>query len=173
MRRTNKITLPILLIAGIGLAACEKKDQKADEPQEATSLIETSPGPAQSQTLAITVAEPGSLKTIMADLGTEMNALQSGLWQEDYELMSASAMKIANHPKVSDSEKIRVKSTMGADMQAFVAMDKMVHDEALALSGAATKGDMTAVLNKFSSLQKNCVTCHSVFRRRLTAPRTP
>lgn len=172
----RRLTLSILLIAGLGIAACEKNDQKDSESQKESSNVSEVPDiPSQkpstpSQTPGITTAIPGTLRTIMADLGTEMNKIQSGLWLEDYELISASAMKIADHPKASDSEKTRIKSTLGDDIQAFAAMDKLVHGDALAVSNAAKSKDMKDVLDKFSSLQKNCVGCHSAFRSLLIAP---
>lgn len=167
------LSLSVLTLAGLGLASCEKEDKKNTETkQEALqekNIAEQAPTQTPGQAPTTTAAAPGKLKAIMVDLGTEMNTLQSGLWLENYDMVSTSAMKIANHPKVSDAEKVRVKTAMGEDMGAFVAMDKMVHEGAVTLSEAATSKDMPKTLDALAALQKNCVTCHSIFRSRLAA----
>ena len=166
------VALTSLAIAGLGLSSCKKESKTNTEThtkptqheKSADELLPQLPG----QTPTNTTADAGKLKPIMVNLGTEMNTLQSGLWLENYELIATSAMKIAEHPKVSDAEKVRVKTAMGEDMSAFVAMDKMVHDGAVALSEAATSKDMPKTLNALAALQRNCVACHSTFRNRLT-----
>jgi|TARA_R110000868_G_scaffold292687_1_gene553214 hypothetical protein len=166
------LALTTLTIAGFGLSSCKKesktnsdKDTRPTQNEKsADEVLPQTPG----QTPTNTTADAGKLKPIMANLGTEMNTLQSALWLEDYEIIATSAMKIAEHPKVSDAEKVRVKTAMGEDMGAFVAMDKMVHDGAVALSEAATSNDMPKTLNALAALQRNCVACHSTFRSRLT-----
>ncbi len=164
-----------LTIAGFGFASCEKGDKKPPgEVKDITIEKNTEekslpPASGQAPTHAPAAANaPGTLKAIMVDLGDEMNTLQSGLWLEDYEVVSASAMKVANHPNVSDEEKIRVMTAMGADMSAFVTIDKLVHNGAVALSEAAESKDMPKTLEALAALQKNCVDCHSSFRSRLT-----
>lgn len=173
MKTTFIRTLAIstLTFAGFGLSSCEKSDQKISEKKTETTqekkLDVTTPTQASEQTPTTTVADPGKLKPIMVGLGAEMNVLQSALWLEDFEVIAESAMKVADHPKVSDAEKLRVKTAMGEDMGAFVAMDTMVHDGAEALSKAAQSKDMPKTLDALATLQRNCVSCHATFRTRL------
>jgi len=155
-------------------AACEKNDdpakegapvQESDKGTATHDAVhpETSPATAPAQG----AAEPGQIKSIMGELGADMGALQAGLWIEDFEMMEASALKIANHPKISPSEKERLKKTLGPDMAAFGAMDKVVHEGALRVAEFAKLRDLPKVVKELSTLQGNCVACHSQFRARL------
>lgn len=113
---------------------------------------------------------PGDLKTIMVELGNDMNAVNAALWVEDWVALAAAGRAIADHPHVSAAEKARVSKALGPDFAAFVAADRRVHDSAVRLSAAATTEDVTAVLGELSELQAACVACHAAFRDRLAPP---
>ncbi len=163
----NTITLSAALIAALGVSACEKKEKasvpKAKDPVASEEVLSK---PATEQPIQ-TPANPGKLKTIMAGIADDMTLAQLGLWTENFDLISESAKRIATHPKVSEAEKARVMKTLGDDMPAFGAMDKVVHDSAVRLSEAASASDLPATLKELSVLQSGCVSCHSTFRGRL------
>ena len=161
-------TLSILAIASFSLVACDKKEtepEAADKQSEATDIHTP---PERQATAQAPPLEPGQLKTIMVGLGDEMTRLHLALWSGNFELISESAMKVADHAKVNDSEKSRIIKTLGTDFGAFVAMDKAVHGDAVRLSEAAANEDLPSVLKELSTLQGNCVSCHSQFRSGLT-----
>ncbi len=169
----------VSLLSSVGVSACSK--EKAQEaPSEAkppapVAKPETKPAirPPSPEKEPAAVADPGSVKVIMAGLGADMAAVQQGLWAEDFDLIAKSAMKVADHPKISDAEKGRLKAALTTDMPAFGAMDKAVHEGAVKLSEAAASKDMEKTLTELASLQTNCVACHSKFRKRLAAPAEP
>jgi cytochrome c556 len=165
--RKNTLILATFFIAALGTSACEKKETSATpEAQEPapSKAAPTNPGVEQPTQ---TPADPGKLVTIMAGIADEMTLVQLGLWTENFDLISESAMKIADHSKVSAAEKARVVKALGEDMPAFGAMDKVVHDSAMRLSEAASANDLPATLKELTVLQSGCVSCHSTFRARL------
>lgn len=167
--KQNKMTKPrvyaistfgllALAIAGVSLNACGK----------AESTSEPAGNGANSDSDFVAGAA-GELRTIMVALGDDMGQLHSALWLEDFDLIVSGAMKVADHPKVSDSEKTRIVKSLGSEFGAFVALDKAVHADALALSEAATAKDLPKVLEGLAQLQGSCVACHTQFRSRLVS----
>ncbi len=118
-------------------------------------------------TLAAAPAKPGTLKAIMVDLGVQMETIQRALWTEDHASIATAAKAIAEHPHVSAEERQRVMGILKSEMADFVAGDRAVHDGALRLADAATRGEMDAVLKELAELQAGCVACHTRFRPRL------
>ena len=160
------LTLLGLALLSFSLVACEKGESKS-APEPAPTKAQAEDPPA-ADTATQSLPPAGQLKGIMIGLGADMAVLQSGLWIEDFEIIATSAMKVADHPKVSDSEKERIIKTLGDDFGAFVAMDKAVHGGAVKLAEAAKKHHWPNVLNELTTLQGNCVTCHAQFRTRLS-----
>ena len=111
------------------------------------------------------------LKTIMIELGRNMDSISRALWAEDFHAISESARAIANHPHVSGNELVRIKGTLGNDFSSFVAADKQVHDAAIKLSAAAKTHKVDTSVDALSELQSGCVSCHTSFRARLTQRR--
>ncbi len=169
----RNLSLTTFLIGGLALSACEK-NKDADTAKEATPEVEAEtklPTPSQptpGQTVPAAAQGPGQVRTIMLDLGGEMERIQSGLWTESFDLIGKAALKIADHPKLASSEVARIKAALGSDFATFGAMDKAVHDGAIRVSEAAAANDMPKVISELSSLQRNCVSCHGLFRTRLT-----
>ncbi len=86
-------------------------------------------------------ASAADLKTIMRQLGRDMDALNAALWARDFAALATAATAIAEHPHVSPQEKARVQAALGADFPAFGAADRRVHDAATRTAGAAANED--------------------------------
>jgi len=124
--------------------------------------------PSTRQTAAVPEpTEPGRLLPIMIDLGENMNAISDGLWKEDLQAVSVAALAIAEHPRVSDSERERVQAALGTSFAEFVQGDGRVHETAMRLSEVARAGDVAATLAELTELQSGCVSCHRAFRQKL------
>lgn len=113
------------------------------------------------------VLDPGLLRSIMVGLGSDMDEISRGLWLEDLAIVGAAARAIAEHPHVSDAERMRIQGVLAADFAEFIKGDRHVHDTAVRLSGAASAGDMASTLDELANLQAGCVACHQSFRERL------
>ena len=111
--------------------------------------------------------DSADLKTIMRQLGQDMDALNAALWARDFGALATAATAIAEHPRVSSQEKARVQSLLGADFATFAAADRRVHDAAVRTAKAASGEDSGRVLSELGSLQAGCVACHDAFRDRL------
>ncbi len=168
----RNLSIATVVFAGFAFSACEKSNE-ADTPKEVAPLAKAeakAPTPSQSpaQSAPSATQEPGQVRTIMLGLGGEMERIQSGFWTENFDLIGEAAVKIADHPKLASSEVSRLKTTLGEDFSTFGAMDKAVHDGAIRVSEASADKDMPRVITEFSALQRNCVSCHGLFRTRLT-----
>lgn len=145
--------MAFLLIGGLGiLTGC------GDRPS--TSIAVSEGGASEA-------ADPGLLRSIMVDLGADMNEISRGLWQDDLPAVAVAAKAIAEHPHVSDTERARIQRLLGASFADFVQGDRRVHDAALRLSGAAAAGELAGTLDQLAELQAGCVACHQEFRERL------
>jgi len=111
--------------------------------------------------------DAGFLRSIMLGLGADMDEISRGLWLEDLAIVDAAARTIAEHPHVSDTERMRIQGILGADFAEFIKGDRRVHDTALRLSATAAASDMTSTLDELAELQAGCVACHRNFRERL------
>ena len=137
------------------LTGCADKATPATDVTEVTEVTE------------VETADPGLLRSIMVDLGIDMNNISHGLWLEDLPTVAAAATAIAEHPHVSDTERARIQGALGADFAEFIRSDRQVHDTAVRLSAAASTGELTATLDQLAELQVSCVACHLEFRERL------
>ena len=111
--------------------------------------------------------ERPDLREIMVGLGEESSRLDASLWVEDFDAMAAAADSIANHPKVSDTDRALIQTALGPDFAEFVKGDQRVHETGLALSEAAAAQNMEEALVLYAQLQRECVACHTSFRDRL------
>jgi len=115
-------------------------------------------------------ASAADLKTIMRQLGWDMDALNAALWARDFAALTTAATAIAEHPHVSPQEKARVQAALGTDFAAFGAADRRVHDAAVRVAEAAAAEASDRVLSELGSLQAGCVACHDAFRDQLRVP---
>lgn len=108
--------------------------------------------------------ETQKLQTIMQRLMMDMQTIEVGIWNENFETIESGALQIVNHPKVSMERRKEIASLLGEQMKTFAAFDQVVHGHADSLAKKAEMKDMQAVLKHYSIIQKACVDCHSTFR---------
>lgn len=110
-------------------------------------------------------AKPMALRTIMENLGQDMQAVTGAISKEDWQLVAELAPKIAKHAEPPVSEKMRILAWLGADAAKFRGFDGKVHDAATAMGEAAKRGEGQAVIEAFSKTQQSCLACHQSYRR--------
>ncbi len=145
-------------------------------------MIHPKPRPAHTTALTVVLlasvatfcaraAEPSApmaLRNIMAQLGRDMLAVVGGISTEDWTLVARLAPDIARHPEPPLSEKMRILKWLGTDAGRFRGFDGEVHDAAVAMGAAATRGDGQAVITDFAKVQQGCLACHQSFRKPFT-----
>ena len=109
--------------------------------------------------------QPLALRTIMKDLGRNMQVVTDAISREDWQRVEITAPVIAKHPQPPRSEKMRILAFIGTDMARFKRHDEQTHDAAQALGRAAKDKDGTAVIAAFHQLQTTCYDCHRRFRQ--------
>ena len=107
----------------------------------------------------------------MQRLGSSMNALTYALMTDDYATVEASAAAIARHAPISPAELERIRTTLGADMAQFEALDLAVHEASVRLHETAAERRGEAIVGQLAEVQRGCVGCHSQFRERLRTAR--
>lgn len=110
-------------------------------------------------------AEPLELRTIMQDLGRNMQAITGAISKEEWTQLAQLAPKIAAHPAPAMTEKMRILAYLGADAAKFRNFDAQTHDAALAMQQAAASRDGKAVIQSFARVQESCLGCHQAFRK--------
>ncbi|MFB6346766.1 MAG: hypothetical protein ABEK50_13510 [bacterium] len=158
--------LVLLFLAGCGDPGNEEtRSNETNRPQqERTSPSGSSGVQSKSDTLP--------LLPIMINLEQNMNAIQSGMWREDYDRIEQAAEGIGNHAKIPKSEIKTIRSILGKkEFKKFVADDKTVHRKSLELAGAARKENFKKVTDLYVDLYRGCVSCH--LNHRETIRRSP
>lgn len=108
---------------------------------------------------------PLALRTIMQEMGKNMQIVTDGISRGDWELVEKTVPPIADHRQPPDSEKARIIAFFGAEMGRFKAYDSETHDHAMAVGDAAKAKDGLAVILAFQQLQTSCYSCHNTFRK--------
>jgi cytochrome c556 len=107
------------------------------------------------------------IKTIMQRLMMDMQTIEVGIWNENYETIWSGAENIVNHPKIPVEQRKEISSILGDEMKAFVAFDKQVHNHADSLAKDAINQNMEEILKHYSIIQQGCVSCHGNFRTKI------
>ncbi len=126
---------------------------------------------ASAATVCAQAAEPAApmaLRNIMVQLGRDMQAVVGAISTEDWTQVVHLAPEIAWHPEPPLSEKMRILTWLGTDAGRFRGFDGEVHDAAVAMGEAATRGDGQAVITAFAKVQQGCLACHQSFRKPFT-----
>ncbi len=118
---------------------------------------------ARSQTPP--AAQPLALRSIMEQLGRDLQSVVDAIAKEDWAAVAALAPKIAKHPEPPPPEKVRILSWLGADAGKFRNHDVQSHDAALVMGDAAARADGNAVIDAFANVQRSCLACHQNFRK--------
>ena len=113
--------------------------------------------------------KPLALRSIMQDMGKNMQVITDGISREDWALVAKVAPLIADHPQPPLLEKMRILSFIGSDVATFKGYDGKTHEVAQALQQAALDGDGQGVISSFAALQNSCLACHERFRKQFVA----
>ena len=108
--------------------------------------------------------EPLKLRSIMQDMGENMQAIVDGIIREDYVQVEKNAGLVADHPQPPMTEKRRIKGFFGKKMSQFKGYDVKTHNTARQLAEQAKSGNVKEMIVTFSELQTSCVGCHQAFR---------
>ncbi|QEA40567.1 cytochrome c [Pistricoccus aurantiacus] len=108
--------------------------------------------------------EPLELRSIMQELGEEMQTITDGISREDWALVAETAPMIANHSQPSAIERMRILGFLGTDASTFRNHDKKIQQAALQLEKAAENQNGAEVIAAFATLQNRCLACHQDFR---------
>ena len=165
----------LLLGALLLAAACQVRPDSSDpgghaalgaeETSAPASQDATSPSPSHAEHGA--GREPQALLPIMLGMSADIAGVMQALWLDDYEELSERARHLADHAPISAAEVARIRSVLGAELEAFEAADAAVHEAAVRMSKAADARDSNGLLKELAIVQRGCVACHSTFRSRL------
>ena len=146
--------LTVIVIASFLLVGCGSSEEPTKSKQSGATQQTTSTAvKSESDTLP--------LLPIMINLEQNMNAIQAGMWRENYETIRKGAEGIANHAKIPKSQVKTIKSILGPEkFKTFVADDKKVHRTSVKLAEAAKQKDFEAVTERYVDLYDGCVSCH-------------
>jgi hypothetical protein len=112
------------------------------------------------------------LLDIMRGLADDMSGVLEGVWVADPEIIQYHATRIADHPKVSDENRVAIQGTLGADFPTFVGYDQQVHAGAVRLAEQAEAGmPLSDLLALTVEIEEGCVSCHEAFRERVIQAR--
>lgn len=107
------------------------------------------------------------IRTVMQRLMMDMQTIEVGIWNENYETIWSGAENIVNHPKIPLEQRKEIKSILGQEMNAFVAFDRHVHNHADSLAQDAKAKNMDEILKHYTIIQQGCVSCHANFRTKI------
>ena len=105
------------------------------------------------------------LRTIMRDMGQNMQVIADAISREDWALVARTAPLLTDRPQPSMAEKVRLLGFLGTDAGAFRGYDKKTRQAAQALELAAMRGDGEASIAAFATLEAGCLGCHRDFRQ--------
>lgn len=145
----------VLLTLRVGLAALLLVSTEIVKPASAQDGTPPSPDTLQARPLRI----------LMVALGQDMSRISDGIWHEDYVMIQDGARAIADHPRITPDEMAAIKAALGERFESFVHFDRVVHATADEMAEAAARHNMGRILEESVKLQRNCVSCHAVFRK--------
>jgi cytochrome c556 len=159
-------TVPIMILALIltlGLTGCGSTEESTS-----TTVNDQSEAPENKVARKSSRADTLPLINIMLNLEREMQSISSGLWRHDFEQITSSAERIADHAKIKPSEVKTIRDILGEeDFKSFVKDDKTVHNMAVRLSEAAGRENFEATAEAYQKLEQGCISCHRTHRNRL------
>lgn len=122
---------------------------------------------AATSTIALsddTDVKPLVLRSIMQELGKNMQIITDGISRTEWDLVAKIALQVADHPQPPIVEKMRILSFVGTDAGKFKGYDNKIHQAAEEVSRAAVQQDGPAVISSFAKLRNSCLACHQIFR---------
>ena len=109
-------------------------------------------------------AKPVALEGVMEKLERDMQAVIGAISKEDWTMVAQPAPKIARRAKPPLPEKMRILGWLAADAGKFLGFDGQLHDAAVAMGEAATRGDRQEVIAALGKVQQRCLGYHQSFR---------
>lgn len=113
--------------------------------------------------------KPLELRKIMQELGEQMQLVAGAISREDWEAVIEAAPKIAKHRAPPFTEKARIMAFLGSHASEFRAADRVTHDAAMQMGGAAQRRDGEAVIQAYADVQQACLACHQAHRQSFRA----
>lgn len=110
-------------------------------------------------------AEFPVLRTFMLDMGNHMQVIADAISREDWTLVATTAPRLAERPKPSMAERVRLLAFLGTSAGEFRSYDKESRHAARALELAAMHGDGKASIAAFATLEASCLRCHRDFQK--------
>src|SRR3546814_1118570 len=107
--------------------------------------------------------ESMGLRTVMKELGRNMEAVTGAISREDWALVEELAPGIAHHAQPPAMEKMRILNWLGADAGKFRTLDARVERAANDMAAAAAGGNGQEVIRAFSEVQQACLDCQQQF----------
>lgn len=118
---------------------------------------------------AAEAARPASafpvLRTHMRAMGRNMELIADAMSRRDWTRVESTAPLLAERPRPSMAEKLRLLGSLGSRAGAFRDYDKKTRQAARALELAASRGDGEAAVAAFAALEGSCLGCHRDFRK--------
>ena len=127
---------------------------------------------ASHETVQKNVADM-SLKQVMQGLLLDTQQLTEAMLTEDFKVIAVKASKIANHPKPSIKVRKKVMKALATDMLKFKENDIVVHTAAVEIVNSAKQKNITGVGENFTKMIGGCVSCHRLFKNKVSAILTP
>ena len=112
---------------------------------------------------------PLELQKIMQELGEQMQFVAGAISSEDWEAVADVAPKIAKHRAPPFTEKARIMAFLGSHGAEFRAADRLTHDAAMKMGGAAQRRDGEGVIQAYAEVQHACLACHQAHRKEFRA----
>ena len=110
---------------------------------------------------------PDDLKETMQELLASMQGIVEGIMTDDYTLISGMAENIAFHKGPSAKRRMAIANELGIEALTFRMFDDSLRQSALELKKAADKKNTQQVVDEYKELVKNCIACHSNYRKQL------
>jgi len=133
-----------------------------------TSCTDNSKAQADVESQPVQTSEP-QLKEIMQGLEEDLAMAAHGIWVQDPQIVQGAAIRIADHPKVTQEQLAVIKLGLGDEIGDFVRLDQAVHSAAVELTeSAGASGTMEELLVIYHRIEVGCMTCHSAFQKRVS-----
>lgn len=105
---------------------------------------------------------------MMQRMGEAYKMMQTGLINENKELIRIGAYMIQNHPAPKHKPWIIVKDKDVEDFkEALISYDKVLHESVSEIEVSLEKDDWVLINQKIYDLSNHCVSCHSVWKNNL------
>lgn len=107
-------------------------------------------------------------KEMMQRMGEAYRMMQSGVINENKELIKLGAWMIQNHPAPKDKPwSIVIDEDIEDFKQTLISYDKLLHTSVAEVDASLEDGDWYAINQKVYEMSNHCVNCHSVWKNNL------